>query len=79
VVRVADRGQVRLGVDPEVGGPEAPHGDVVRCVREHVRETQVIVIPRHAANRIAPARPGAMTSFPGSARVPVTFGLVKPG
>jgi hypothetical protein len=46
-----------------------------------MRETQVIVIPRHAANRIAPAGPGAMTSFsrvrPGSARI--TFGLVKPG
>jgi hypothetical protein len=46
-----------------------------------VRETQVIVIPRHAANRIAPARPGAMTSFfrvrPGPG--PMTFDLVKPG
>ena len=51
VVGVRHRRQVRLGLDPEVGGTEPPRGDVVRRVGKHVRETQIIVIARHAAKR----------------------------
>ena len=59
-VSVADGGQVRLGVHPQVHRPEPAHGDVVRGVRQDVCESKVAIkaaIPGNGSGKRA-ARPG---------------------
>ena len=56
-VGVADRRQVRLGLDPQVQRLEAVHRDGVGGVGEHVGQSEVVVVRRHVTNRTSPFRP----------------------
>ena len=47
-VGVADQGEVGLGLDPEVLGPEPRRRDPLDGIREHVGEAQVVVVAGHA-------------------------------
>ncbi len=56
-VGVGDRGQVGLGVDPQVERAEPAHGDVVRGVGQHVRERQVIAKTAHRVETVPSSGP----------------------
>ena len=57
-VGVADRGQVGLGLDPQVGREEARHRQRVDHVGDDVRQAKVVVVGRHAGSSLASGRPG---------------------
>ncbi len=64
-VGVADRGQVRLGVDDQVLGEEALHRHAVDGVGQDMGQAQVVVILRHA---LTLARPGPTSPHSGGSR-----------
>src|SRR5579871_3690363 len=76
MVGVGDGRQVGFGLDVQVERPEPARGDVVRRVRKDMGKPQVVVIPRHGAQRYSVQPRGAT---PGTPAGPAGPGGRPPG